>query len=75
MNGEADCPTDLEMAAPKGQGRSPLTYVLFSHTAVCRAHSPSKGARQSAVSELRRGGCLRFQESSLAKPNYLALRL
>lgn len=22
MNGEADCPTDLEMAAPKGQGRS-----------------------------------------------------
>lgn len=23
MNGEADCPTDLEMAAPKGQGKSP----------------------------------------------------
>lgn len=53
MNGEADCPTDLEMAAPKGQGRSSLIYVLFSHMVVCRAHSPWKGVRQSAFSELK----------------------
>jgi hypothetical protein len=29
MNGEADCPTDLEMAAPKGQGMGP--QLLFSN--------------------------------------------
>lgn len=38
MNGEADCPTDLEMAAPKGQGRGPqllpslnLIFVTGTH--------------------------------------------
>jgi hypothetical protein len=60
MNGEADCPTDLEMAAPKGQGRVPPGPALcnlssLSHMAICRAHPTFKGSLQYTFSELEAG--------------------
>lgn len=65
MNGEADCPTDLEMAAPKGQGRKEPPSLVPLNLNPLFPHGCVQGPLLlQGVSTLRRGVWL--------SPNYSA---
>lgn len=74
MNGEADCPTDLEMAAPKGQGRGPQLVPSLNLTFLTQTHQLLRFF-WAAVCELGKG--LKFTKSSSCQfwvwpnPDYL----